>query len=420
MVKRTIVISFLVIGFLLPISFVSAGNISSSYKYAWSDQAGYVNFENVTVASSALSGYAWSANAGWINFSPAMGGVLNDGSGDLSGYAWGEGLGWIDFGDVSINPATGRFSGTASGTLIGTLTFDCANYCDVRTDWRAVCTSWTYSGWSACSGGQQTRTILSSSPSGCSGGSPVLSQSCSSGGGAQTYSPPAIGSGTIDKTVGINQSGDIGLITNAGVNYLSYINSDAGFQVVASKNQSLATYHFLINDLDLFSKTIRLSIKSLPAAITLKLGQSAKVDLDNDKIDDLEIKFVNIWVNRAELTIKSLFVARENKVGPQPNIPAINVPAAKTPASKPAAAKYIFKRNLTTNMVGDDVKELQKYLNANGFILAKSGPGSPGKETNKFGRATRLALIKFQKAKKINPAVGYFGPLTRVVVNGKK
>ena len=46
-----------------------------------------------------------------------------------------------------------------------------------------TCTSWTYSDWSSCSGGQQTRTIVSSSPSGCSAGSPTLSQSCSSGGG---------------------------------------------------------------------------------------------------------------------------------------------------------------------------------------------------------------------------------------------
>jgi len=41
------------------------------------------------------------------------------------------------------------------------------------------CTGFTYSSWSACSSsGVQTRTISSSSPSGCSGGNPVLSQQC--------------------------------------------------------------------------------------------------------------------------------------------------------------------------------------------------------------------------------------------------
>jgi len=41
-----------------------------------------------------------------------------------------------------------------------------------------TCTSFTYSSWSACVNNTQTRTVLSSSPSGCTGGSPVLTQSC--------------------------------------------------------------------------------------------------------------------------------------------------------------------------------------------------------------------------------------------------
>ena len=42
-----------------------------------------------------------------------------------------------------------------------------------------TCTSFTYSSWRHCSSsGTQTRTVVSSSPSGCSGGNPLLSQSC--------------------------------------------------------------------------------------------------------------------------------------------------------------------------------------------------------------------------------------------------
>lgn len=41
-----------------------------------------------------------------------------------------------------------------------------------------TCTSFTYSAWSTCLNGQQTRTVVSSIPSGCAGGNPVLSQSC--------------------------------------------------------------------------------------------------------------------------------------------------------------------------------------------------------------------------------------------------
>ena len=48
-----------------------------------------------------------------------------------------------------------------------------------------TCTSFTYSAWGACqSNSTQTRTVATSSPTGCIGGSPVLSQSC-------TYTPPS-------------------------------------------------------------------------------------------------------------------------------------------------------------------------------------------------------------------------------------
>ena len=46
-----------------------------------------------------------------------------------------------------------------------------------------TCTSWVYSNWNSCVNGQQARTITSSLPTNCSGGNPVLTQSC-------TYTPP--------------------------------------------------------------------------------------------------------------------------------------------------------------------------------------------------------------------------------------
>lgn len=151
--KRNLAIIIFLFSIFFPVyPFASAGTISSSYKYAWSNQSGYVNFENATVGDSSLGGYAWSSTHGWINLSPAQGGVLNDGTGNLSGYAWGEQLGWIDFNNVSID-SNGKFAGTATGSLIGTLTFDCAN-CDVRTDWRQTTSS----------------SSSSSSPGGSSGG----------------------------------------------------------------------------------------------------------------------------------------------------------------------------------------------------------------------------------------------------------
>ena len=50
----------------------------------------------------------------------------------------------------------------------------------VSTTESTTCTSFTYTAWSECQpNNTQTRTVTSSSPSGCTGGTPVLEQSCS-------------------------------------------------------------------------------------------------------------------------------------------------------------------------------------------------------------------------------------------------
>lgn len=98
-------------------------------------------------------------------------------------------------------------------------------------------------------------------------------------------------------------------------------------------------------------------------------------------------------------------------------IPKVVVSGA-TSTTPNAGSAYTFARNLTLNMTGADVRELQKYLNAQGFTIAATGAGSPGNETDYFGPATLTALIRFQKSHGIEPAVGYFGAITRAVVNG--
>lgn len=85
--------------------------------------------------------------------------------------------------------------------------------------------------------------------------------------------------------------------------------------------------------------------------------------------------------------------------------------------SSASAEGFFFTRNLSFGSVGLDVKELQKFLNNHNFLVAQSSFGSPGQETSFFGSLTKAALIKFQKAKQIVPTWGYFGPITRGVVN---
>ncbi len=76
-----------------------------------------------------------------------------------------------------------------------------------------------------------------------------------------------------------------------------------------------------------------------------------------------------------------------------------------------------FTRNLKLGMKGLDVKLLQQFLNNNGFPVSKKGVGSKGRENTTFGPATKAALVRFQKANKITPAVGYFGPKTQAAIS---
>jgi peptidoglycan hydrolase-like protein with peptidoglycan-binding domain len=64
-------------------------------------------------------------------------------------------------------------------------------------------------------------------------------------------------------------------------------------------------------------------------------------------------------------------------------------------------------------MKGEDIRNLQIYLNTHGFLITPSGPGSLGKETTLFGSLTKKSLIAFQRAHNILPATGTFGLKTR-------
>jgi hypothetical protein len=78
---------------------------------------------------------------------------------------------------------------------------------------------------------------------------------------------------------------------------------------------------------------------------------------------------------------------------------------------------FIFTRDLQLRDTGNDVKMLQEFLDGQGFLVAKTGPGSSGQETTYFGTNTYRALVDLQKNVGITPAGGYFGPITRAYVN---
>ena len=62
----------------------------------------------------------------------------------------------------------------------GTTVQDFANFLTGLSSTPSTCSSFTYNGWGTCTNGTQTRTVATSTPTGCTGGTPVLSQSCTS------------------------------------------------------------------------------------------------------------------------------------------------------------------------------------------------------------------------------------------------
>lgn len=122
-----------------------AGNIDPANRFAWAENAGWVNFApssggGVFIRGNGryLTGFAWCESIGWIrlgaegggpylNTTAANWGVNIGADGALAGYAWSENGGWIRFdpvyAPVSIDKATGSFDGYAWSENTGWIHF---------------------------------------------------------------------------------------------------------------------------------------------------------------------------------------------------------------------------------------------------------------------------------------------------------
>jgi hypothetical protein len=144
--RSKIVRSILFCFSLLVITVCASTGIDATDKYAWAENAGWVNaaptnggvavhFDGTT---GYLTGYAWAENIGWVKLGSDAGGpyansgtnswgVNMDATGKLTGYAWGENVGWITFSPsnsmMTVDMATGQFTGSAWGESIGWVRF---------------------------------------------------------------------------------------------------------------------------------------------------------------------------------------------------------------------------------------------------------------------------------------------------------
>lgn len=97
------------------------------------------------------------------------------------------------------------------------------------------------------------------------------------------------------------------------------------------------------------------------------------------------------------------------------------VAATTTASSAPAeviTTNYTFTKNLSFGSRGKDVTELQKMLINLNFKITYPQTGDMAVASGVFDAQTRNALVAFQKQYGIVPAIGFFGPITRALVNG--
>jgi phage pi2 protein 07 len=242
----------------------------------------------------------------------------------------------------------------------------------------------------------------------------------------------------------MGQNSNIGDINNSGTNVLAYINSSASFQATVSNHNNKTTqeHRFKIIDLDLLYNIITIQINSEPQIVKLNLAESKTIDLDNDGVKDLEIKFANLYVNRAELTMSSILneptISKLIKYNNSPKVYLIEkakkrwiidgetfnalgykwndvqiiadeIIYADGENLASQENKYIFKNFLKLGQTSEEVLQLQSKLKNLGYF-------SYPKLTGYFGAFTETAVKTFQKANNIDQ-FGYVGPATRAALN---
>ncbi len=189
-----------------------------------------------------------------------------------------------------------------------------------------------------------------------------------------------------------------------------------GFSVVA--NNGLATTANRIVTLKFNTGS---DVKKMAISLTGDFSDASQENYSPTKQIDLCSKFGGLIKNPTCPDVQYMvYVKFYTQYGQASDVISTKINLVTTPQfSAPAMA---FTKNLYLGSKDNQVKALQQFLNQNGYKLADSSWGSPGKETNYFGTLTSNALTKFQEANKDKVAgmineKGFLGSITRQFIN---
>jgi len=220
------------------------------------------------------------------------------------------------------------------------------------------------------------------------------------------------GSGDRDPVIGIRQGDKIVFIQ------LSNLGRDAGGDPNLGIDQLVAL------GLKEFESQTGIKISSLqefnPGDIRSAFGEENFIGGNNNQGTNLSA--ISQFQNTQSVSQgQDINVSGSSKLGtPAPNTPS------QAGGSTPNLSQFgTFDRQLQFGDKGEDVKRLQQFLNASGYLVSKEGDGSPGSETEFFGPLTQKALQAYQKDAGIvdsgdpnSTGFGRFGPQTLKSVNG--
>jgi lysophospholipase L1-like esterase len=237
---------------------------------------------------------------------------------------------------------------------------------------------------------------------------PLTISSISSG------SPTTSGT-TITWTTNKNSSSLISYGTSSVYSASSTASSSTTSHSITLSNLSAGTtYHYQINSVDASAITatstdLTFTTASLPTTVTSSFG--AGISGGGGGSVSITTQVANLIAMGKTALAQSLEAQWPSIFTPQATAVGTTVSSGNI-----SSAAGMFLTNLTRGSTNSSVKLLQEYLNVHGFMVSASGAGSVGNETMVFGPATQAALVKFQKAKGITPAAGYFGPITRAYI----
>ncbi len=353
----------------------------------------YLGFATVydAVADRAISNgwiissnsYAWGENIGWVDFAPAEGAtVVADNA--LWGYAYGENIGWVSLNcgngeDCNVdykvsNDGEGNLSGFAWGENVGWIDFGSTDIAN-RPWGVSINSSGDFTGYAY---GENIGWISFNS---ANGGSVVYKVSTN---WRPQSTRPQCNNGIDDDNDG-------------GVDYPDDRQCSSLTDTRERSSGGGTTITTEYPDPEVVTQISTSTISTSTTATT---------------------------TSQASTTTSPTIVSPI--VNPPVTHPTV-VPVVTTPDGELFKFTGTFTRDLYMDLSGEDVKELQKFLNNNGFIVASNGFGSVGNETTYYGNRTADAITKLQEANPesiltpygLTKGTGYFGIKTRNFVNSR-